>query len=97
MDFYSEIVVATLSEDCPAALAWVERMVADNIAVGNADALAARRAAVHWDAADEPMKQAIAAKLGWVNSKALAERWPVPPAIAADYKAAVEFISQALC
>lgn len=41
MDFYSEIVVATLSEDCPAALAWVEQMVADNIAVGNADALAA--------------------------------------------------------
>jgi hypothetical protein len=101
MEFYREVGVATTGQDCPAALAWVIQMVADNIATGKADALAARRAAVHWDAASEPMQIAIATKLGWCfdapTGARLSERWPVPPAIAEDYKVAAEFISQALC
>ena len=98
MEFYREIVVSAIGMDCPATQAWVIRLVNDNIAAGVADALAARRAAIHWDAADDELRDAIGTKLGWTDPGArLTERWPVPPALKADYEAAVEFISQALC
>jgi hypothetical protein len=97
MELYREIIVATIGMDCPATLAWVNQLVADNIAARTANADALRRSAVHWQAASAEMQQAIATKLGWTDPMAqLIERWPVPPGIRSDYEYTVEFISQAI-
>jgi hypothetical protein len=97
MELYREIIVATIGMDCPATLAWVNQRVADKIAAGAANADALRRAAVHWEAADDDLRKAIAIQLGWDGpAPKLIERWPVPPAIRRDYEYAVEFISRAI-
>lgn len=92
MDLYREFVVQALGVECDAALAWLAQFVAHSPAPA---ALALQRAAAHWQQADQPLRTALAAKLGFVepNKQPL---WPVPRAIQADYEAGAKFAMHVL-
>lgn len=88
MDFYNELTVAVTGMDDAATAAWFKALLANT---DDRRAANVHRAAAHWQLASESQKDAIAHKLGWTDGPATAERWPVPQAIAADYRAALAF------
>lgn len=87
MDFYNEITTAVTGVDCAATAAWFKALLATT---DDRRAVHVQRAAAHWQAAGDDTQCAIAGKLGWTDCPT-AERWPVPAAIANDYRMALAF------
>lgn len=87
MDFYNELATAVTGTDCTATAAWFKALLATTDDRRTAHV---QRAAAHWQCADEATKDAIAGELGWTDCPT-AERWPVPAAIANDYRMALAF------
>jgi hypothetical protein len=89
-EFYHELTCGATGTDCPATLAWLTAKLD-----GDSQYAAAQRAAAYWAAADETVRSAIAEWLGWLDCP-VAERAPVPRAIAQDFKDAERFAEELL-
>ena len=77
-EIVKEMACAATGTDCPATAAWLQvRLMQDR-------PCELARANAHWQAADEPLRAAIAAKLGMTEP--LSERFPIHDAIVRDYE-----------
>lgn len=81
-DLCREFAVALTGDDCAGAAAWLQQALLDTVGEP------ALRAMLHWEAADEKVRQAIYSWLGYADGDLpFRERAPIHPAIAKDYKA----------
>lgn len=87
MRFYHELAVACTGCDDGATTAYLAALAATAPP-------RVRAAAAHWEAADEPLREAIAPHLGFTEPTR--ERPPVNEGILAAYSAALDWAAEAI-
>jgi hypothetical protein len=69
MDFYSELACAMTGTDEPATAKWLAAYCKDTAAI--------ERAALHWQHADERLRDALASQLGFTEPNGERWKWPL--------------------